>query len=459
MTRYDAGWRSDDGQQRSGRSAAFALCLVSLLSVCSGCTTLLSPMTGTAVSRLPPELLGERRSEYVSVPAVMLAIPPQPNYRLDAGDVLGVYIEGVLPFDSPTSPPQPPPVNFPEAGSGLPPSIGFPIAVQEEGMLNLPLIDPFSVQDMTLEEARQKIGDVYRARDILASQDTVPVVTLIKRRTYGVTVLREAPSPTPGSADGTTAGQQLQLPAYENDVLHALTLSGGLPGFNEKNQVTIYKTSRIPYERRNEVMMHLMNPCEDSSGRRIPLAPGGHTIGPNGSLMGPEGMIEERFEITIPLRVPPGQMPDLSPSDIELDEGDIVLVESRETEIFYTGGLLPGGQFPLPRDYDLDVLGALALAGAGVDNQQTGGGGGGGGLIQGIGGVSPTQLFVIRKLPCGRTFNIAVDLQQALNDSTQNILVQPGDTLVLRYKPHEEVLNFGLGTFFTFGIRELFSND
>jgi hypothetical protein len=103
----------------------------------------------------------------------------------------------------------------------------------------------------------------------------------------------------------------------------------------------------------------------------------------------------------------------------------------------------------------------MALAGMGVDRGGAGGGGGGGGggLIGGIGGSKPTQLFVIRKLPSGRTFNIAVDLQLALNNSHENILVQPGDTLILRYKPHEELLNFGLGTFFTFGIQQLFRGD
>ena len=32
----------------------------------------------------------------------------------------------------------------------------------------------------------------------------------------------------------------------------------------------------------------------------------------------------------------------------------------RDTEVYYTAGLLGGGQFPLPRDYDLDVMQAIA---------------------------------------------------------------------------------------------------
>ena len=59
-----------------------------------------------------------------------------------------------------------------------------------------------------------------------------------------------------------------------------------------------------------------------------------------------------------------------------------MLIEGREREVFYTGGLLPGGEWPLPRDYDLDVLGAIAMAGQGAGGQpgigRSGGGMGGG---------------------------------------------------------------------------------
>lgn len=439
-----------------------AVCWLLLLGFSGGCTTLFNPIAGIPVIQLPPELLGERRSEYIPVPVVMLSIPPGQDYRLDEGDILGVYIEGVLPFASPTAVPQPPPVNFPAAGSTLPPSIGFPIAVQAGGVLNLPLIQPFSVQGMTLEEARQKIAQEYRTRDILASEDTVPVVTVIQERTYNVTVIRSNGGP-PGATTGIAAGFDLKLPAYRNDVLHALTQTGGLPGFHEKNEITIFKTSRMSEERRSELLMQLATDpsgCLNSWGSPGPM--GSEMISDSSGgvswIEGMEGATEEPFLVRIPLRFPPGRVPRIKTADIELDEGDIVYVESRETEFFYTGGLLPGGQTALPRDYDLDVLGALALAGSGVGSQSGGGGGMGGGMGGGLGGTSPTQLYVIRKLPCGRTFNISVDLQQALNDSTQNILVQPGDTLVLRHKLHEEVANFALGTFFTFGIRELFRN-
>jgi len=32
-----------------------------------------------------------------------------------------------------------------------------------------------------------------------------------------------------------------------------------------------------------------------------------------------------------------------------LNTGDVVFLEARETELFYTGGLLPAGEYVLPR--------------------------------------------------------------------------------------------------------------
>jgi hypothetical protein len=142
-----------------------------------------------------------------------------------------------------------------------------------------------------------------------------------------------------------------------------------------------------------------------------------------------------------------------------LEEGDVVYIESRDAEVFYTGGLLRGGEHLIPRDYDLDVLGAMAIAGQGIGSQAGQGGQVGGGLVQGIGGVPPGRLYILRKTPCNGQVAIEVDLAKAINDPRSRPLVQPGDVLILQYKPCEEALNFGLGTFFTFGLQQLISQD
>ena len=131
--------------------------------------------------------------------------------------------------------------------------------------------------------------------------------------------------------------------------------------------------------------------------------------------------------------------------DIILKTGDVVYIPSRETERFYTGGVMQGGEHMLPRDYDLDVLGAIAVAGGPVGSGGTGigqaGGRGGGGGGRNAAGKNPSRLLVVRKLECGGTLVIKVDTNRALTDSSQRILVQPEDTLILQYTLTEELYN------------------
>jgi hypothetical protein len=76
-----------------------------------------------------------------------------------------------------------------------------------------------------------------------------------------------------------------------------------------------------------------------------------------------------------------------------------------------------------------------------------------------VGQVPPGMLYILRKTPCNGQIAIEVDLAKAINDPRSRPLVQPGDTLILQHKCEEELLNFGLGTFFTFGIQQLLQNN
>ena len=229
----------------------------------------------------------------------------------------------------------------------------------------------------------------------------------------------------------------VKLKAYQNDILHALVETGGLPGLNAKNEVRVLRADRADQRMRSQFMEQyyqqreaaLLDPC-----------------------LCPPELPEDPSILRIPLRLPPGVVPDIRSEDVELQDGDIVYIESRETEVFYTGGLLPGGEFPLPRDYDLDVLGAMALAGTGAYGQVAGGGG----LLGGsLGTVPPGKLYILRRTRCNGQVAIEVDLSTAINDPRNRPLIQAGDTLILQFKPEEELLNFSLGTFFTFGLQAI----
>ncbi|EMI46315.1 polysaccharide biosynthesis protein [Rhodopirellula sp. SWK7] len=386
------------------------------------------------------------------VDIALLSLEPPRDYQLGPDDILGVYIEGVLPFNPPNAPPEPPPVNFPEENSTLPPSIGYPIAVQDDGTLALPLIEPLQVEGLTLEQVREKIRQSYIENDILRAEKARPIVTLIKERTFDVIVVREdsvdgVRSGRDGESirgsDSAASGGLVKLPAYKNDVLHALVETGGLPGLNAKNEVMVLRASEADKRKRADFLRKYW------AQQRIAMADPCYC---------PPELPEDPSILRIPLRVRPGVIPNIAEADITLQDGDIVYIENRETEVFYTGGLLPGGEHLLPRDYDLDVLGAMALAGKGVGSAGGSSGGGLGGASS-VGGVPPGMLYILRKTPCNGQIAIEVDLAKAVNDPRSRPLVQPGDTLILQYKCEEEILNFGLGTFFTYGIQELLRSN
>jgi hypothetical protein len=111
--------------------------------------------------------------------------------------------------------------------------------------------------------------------------------------------------------------------------------------------------------------------------------------------------------------------------------------------VFYTAGVVGSRQIPLPRGYDLDVIQALAVAGAPLVN---------GGFTQnafvaqatatGLGQPSPALVTVVRKLPNGQQLPIRVDVARAFVDPRERILIQPDDILVMQEKPYEAIVRY-----------------
>src|SRR5262249_33513556 len=151
------------------------------------------------------------------------------------------------------------------------------------------------------------------------------IVTLLKPRQYHVLVLREdAGGTTFGTAGGfgagtgggtfvtqtrKAAGFPLDLPAYENDLLNALSRTGGLPG------------------------------AEPAGGC---VTPGGaDQRGPDEKPPKLAGDGAPRETTRAPLRRRSGQPLSVRPEQLILRTGDVVHVRARPTEVFFTGGLLP----------------------------------------------------------------------------------------------------------------------
>jgi len=151
--------------------------------------------------------------------------------------------------------------------------------------------------------------------------------------------------------------------------------------------------------------------------------------------------LDGRHVIRIPIRLGPGETADIREEDVILQDGDIVFIESRDTEVFFTAGLLGGGQFTLPRDYDLDILQALSLATSRGSSGSTLAVGGVSALNNDV-SISPSTVIVLRKLPDGGEVPIKVDLYRARTDLSERIVIQPGDYILLQYTPLEAIAAF-----------------
>jgi hypothetical protein len=215
----------------------------------------------------------------------------------------------------------------------------------------------------------------------------------------------------------------LELPAYQNDVLNALSRTGGLPGLESTQEVIVQRGYW--------------------DGSSDPM--NGEYAHPTQADM--EGTQSEsdkqRRIIRIPMRMRPGEQLPFRPEDVVLRNGDIVMVRAREPEFYYTGGLLPSDEIPLPNDYDLTVVEAVLksrgpLLNAGTNSNNLNGIV----LIPGIGNPSPSLLAVLRYTPNGGQVTIRVDLNEALRDPRENLLVQAGDVLLLQETPDEAITRY-----------------
>jgi protein involved in polysaccharide export with SLBB domain len=533
------------------------LLLLSLvLPLMTGCAAF-RPIHGVPARYVPDEFKTATRSGKRTIDLSLMRQRPCPVHLVDSGDLLAIYIEGILGRAE-----DQPPVYFPPTND-LPPSVGYPIPVRDDGMISLPLVGTLSVRGQTITQVEDTIRRAYTVdkQFLQVGRDRI-FVALQRPRHYRVLVIRqEATSDVSVGAGGMLnlgalkrgTGKVVNLPVYKNDVLNALAESGGLPGLDAENAIYVIRSGSQPavpvtpthaqpnawmppaalpvtrlanpqirgqspswtYDRaadyRSQVntagwstpagQPSVVQPVQYQAPyqpampvsaplqplpQAAPYAPPANptplpmmappspppgvmptqpwTPQPDPMFPAPQpgewaplgqgwsakdlGMtLDGRRVIRIPVRLGPGESVDITAEDVTLHDGDIVFIESRETEVFYTGGLLGGGQYTLPRDYDLDVLGAIAVAQGGTN----GGGGGGSRGTQSMGGqsalnndvsISASQVIILRPLCDGSQLTIQVDLYEALRNPNERIVIQPGDYILLQYTRPEAVLAF-----------------
>ncbi len=446
MTRHGQGQvmvNNDPSWNSRVRFAISALVLCgSWLS--SGCEALTNPVgDAIPVRKVPPELMAPSKDCEEPLPLSLLRQPRPDLYRLGPGDVLGVYIEDFLGDRNLPLPVHVGPLLESPDQRRIPASAGYPVPVLENGTIALPLVEPLQVQGLSLAEARKAIRDHYVKERLLKAETDRILVTLLNPRQHQVLVFRqEALTFTPGPAGlnkskiGT--GQLVRLPAYENDILHALALTGGLPGQDAVNAVVIYRDC-FQDRKEGELLMQQLQGKEFDKKSLPKLVRSGRVT-------------------RIPLSVTPGETIRLNEEEIVLRTGDVVFLERRKEGVFYTAGLLPPGVFPLPRDYDVDVIEAITMVRGPLLNGAFGGSNLSGTLIQpGIGNPSPSLLVVVRNTPDGGQLPIRVDLRKAFRAKSERLTVQPGDVLILQETPGEALARYTTQTFFNFNmVFELF---
>ena len=366
-------------QQRTFISVSLPLFLL----VASGCwAPLASP--GIPASSLPDEFRTPYKTLAPQLNLASLTRPPVPDYILGPNDVLEVLVYGLYEGVNPV------PVRA---------------QIMASGHVQLPLVGPVRVAGLNILQAHQAISEAYA--DGFINEPRINVY-LAERSVVSVLVLGEVARPG-----------VYPLPKYENDVAHALASAGGL-GIDAEAEIEIHR--RLSPE---EVAAHRVERLPDVH-REQPLTPAQlEEVVP--FACAPFTEQEPMRIVRIPLRGFPNQ-PVLA-QDVILQTGDVVLVPSRKNEVFFVVGRLSptnfvrfnigarerdlGAGFVLPRDRDIDVVTAVAMAGY-IDPIE-----------------SPTTVTVHRTTPMGQPMLIRVDLIAARYDARENVMVQPGDIIYL----------------------------
>ena len=423
----------------AGRLIGGLIAAVLLAPAMQGCTSFASAgKQAIPSSRLDRHFLTESKEAYGPVPHTALGQPKPKAHIIGPGDYLSAYVFGVFP---PTQDETPILQRFqtlnqryyPPRGEIQGPSTGLPVEVFADGTIQLPLVGAVDVAGLTVPEAISKVKRLYIDAEVFAEDVTEEKarvqLALITPRVVRVNVLRQDALFNSPNFEATQAiekrtrggGEVIDLPVYENDVLHALTATGGLPGTDAPRAVFVFRQSAF----------------------KTPTAIDAEFLEDMASAVEINGC--NAHVTKIPLVWLPGEALPYGPNDIILNEGDVLFVP-RRNEHFYTGGLLRGAKIPLPRDEDIDILEAIALA-----TGSTGGPVGldGSALQAGRPGyvLPPTRAIVIRELPDGRSMRIRVDLDRARLDAKHRIFIKEDDLVLLTFKPGRGAANTILNLF------------
>ncbi len=303
-------------------------------------------------ANLPTELAATHVPNVRTLDLSQLAGPVQGSELISPGDVLDLSIAGGLAADAVTS---------------------FPIRVGDDGTVLVPEVGTVRLAGLELAEAEQAIAGACIQRGLYLQPQVA--ITIKNRRVNRVTVVGAVEEP----------GIH-ELPRGSSYLLDALTAAGGLAE-----------------DAGADVDIRLPDPTENLASAAGPA--GDRAVRPAGAEM-PLDSGPKSIHINLADSVLHGG------GGAYLSDGAVVMVQRREPMPIQVIGLVKKpGQYEYPVNQDLDVLGALALAG-------------------GVSNTFADRVLVIRKrAEMKNPAVVHVSINRAKRSGQENLRLEPGDTV------------------------------
>ncbi len=257
-------------------------------------------------------------------------------------------------------------------------TLTFPVRVNEQGQAIITQIGPVTLEGLDLEEAESAIAVACESAGFYLAPHVT--VTTKRRNMYQITVIGAV------EVQGTH-----EIPAGSSDLLHALVAAGGLAE-NAGTNVEIRQAARP--DRSSEPAVAGLDATGD-------YALAGHTVA--------TGQAAPQV-VTVNLAT----VSETGSTGYRLDDGAVVMVETRDPAALQVLGLVTKPDvYDYPIGDNLRVMGALALAG-------------------GRSNPLANRILVVRLDPqTGEQAVIQVNYNRAKDDLTENMLLQPGDMVIV----------------------------
>lgn len=264
------------------------------------------------------------------------------------------------------------------AGLSTEDTVTIPARVNEVGFVDIPHVGPVPLEGLDLEEAESAIANACEQAGLYLSPHIT--VTTKRRNMYMITVVGAV------ELQGT-----YEIPAGSSDLLHAIVAAGGLAD-NAGTNVEIRQAGRAPASN---------SPAVAGTGTASDIALAGHSTA--------SGLLAPRI-VTVDLAT----ISETNSPNYQLEDGAVVMVETRDPASLQVLGLVEEPDvYEYPIGENLRVLGALAMAG-------------------GRSNPVANRILVVRVNPLtGEQAVIQVNYNKAKDDLTENMMLQPGDMVIV----------------------------